>query len=251
MEHTKIEARPREPGTSNAARRLRSEGKLPAVVYGGDGEARPIEVDPREVVDVLKAKGLNTIIELDLEGEEEPDTVMIQDYQIDALATELLHADFLRISLTDKSEFEVPVKLVGEAEGVKEGGVLDHVLRTLTVSCLPTDIPDHVEADISHLEINDALHVGALEVPGDVEVLDDLKRTVVAIHPPMSEEDIEGEEEDLLGLGVEPELIRPEREAELAEGEELTEEQLAELAEAREEEEEEEDGEDEMPPDYM
>lgn len=237
MEQTKLQAVPREPGSSNAARRMRESGdKLPAVVYGGDKENYPITVDPRELVEILTSEaGENTIIELSVEGQDEADTVMIQDYEVDALGRRLLHADFLRISLTDKMEVEVPIRFVGSAQGVKEGGVLEIVTRHLSIRCLPTDIPDEIEVEVDDLEIGDSLHVSNLNIPGDIEVLDDPHRAVVNCSPPMKEEELEPEGIDLLEEVAEPELIRPEREGEEVEVPEELEEAVPEEAEEAEE----------------
>lgn len=223
MEQTKLGARPREAASSNEARRLRREGHLPAIVYGGDRESRPILVEHREVLEILQSEhGENTILELSVEGQKGSEVVMIHDYQVDPLGTQLLHADFVRISLTEIGEFDVPIEVEGVPQGVKEGGVLDHILREIKVRCLPTDIPDEIRVDVEELEIGDSLHVSELVIPDNVEVLEEPERTVVSVVPPMKEEEIEPEPEELLGV-AEPELIRPEREGELEEGEVLEE----------------------------
>jgi large subunit ribosomal protein L25 len=219
-----IEAEEREAGSSNAARRMRREEKLPAVVYGGDKESTPIILDPREIISVLKSEsGQNTIFKLKVAGGAE-DNVMIFDVQIDPITYCLIHADLVRIALDVEIEVSVPLRIVGEAKGVVEdGGVLDHSLRELVVSCLPTNIPESIEVDVSELEMNQAIKVDDLVVPLDVTVVTEPDRSVASIVAPVSETDLEAD------LGVEGEEI----EGEAIEGEE-PEEDAAALAEGAE-----------------
>lgn len=232
-----LDVEERQPGSSNVARRLRNDGRVPAIVYGAGRDSAPISVDPQDVVKILRSDtGQNTILTLQLADGETEQTALIVDYQVDPFSHRLLHADFKRISMTDKLEVEVPIHVVGATpEGVKEGGVLDQILRTIGVRCLPGDIPEHVEIDASHLEINDTLHVDDLQVPEDVEILEEPHRTIVVISPPISEEELESElEAEGLLLDVEePELIGAEEEELLEEGE---------VPEGEEEEEEERQG---------
>lgn len=213
----------RDPGSSNQARRLRREGKLPAVLYGGEREARAIVVDPKTVVKILRSEqGENTILNLTV-GEGQEQTALIHDYQVDPLDHRITHADFLRISMDVEVEVHVPVHLRGEPAGVrKEDGVLDTVLRELTVTCLPGNIPDFFEVDVTELEIGDSVHVFDLEIPEDVTVHEEPEQTVAVVAPPQELEIEEPEEEeDLLAEAEEPELIGAEEEGE--EGEELEE----------------------------
>lgn len=229
-----IEAEPREASTTNAARRLRRAGKLPAVVYGGDQEATPIAVDPRKLLEVLKSEsGENTVFQIKVGEKSKPDTVMIFDYQVDPVTHTLIHADLVRIAMDRTIEVEVPIELVGEAKGVKiDGGVLDHTLRDLPVECLPGEIPDELVVDVSALEIGDVIRVADLQVPPGLEVLVEPSQTVVSVVPPMSEEELAPAVEEILAEEEEPELIRPERAEE--EGEEIAEEEEPGEAEERE-----------------
>ena len=213
-----IEAEEREAGSSNAARRMRREEKLPAVVYGGDKESTPIILDPREIISVLKSEsGQNTIFKLKV-GRGAEDNVMIFDVQIDPITYRLIHADLVRIALDVEIEVSVPLRIVGEAKGVVEdGGVLDHSLRELVVSCLPTNIPESIEVDVSELEMNQAIKVDDLMVPPDVTVVTEPDRSVASIVAPVSEADLEAD------LGVEGEEI----EGEAIEGEEPEEDAAA------------------------
>ncbi len=211
-----IEAQEREAGSSNAARRMRREEKLPAVVYGGDKESNPIVLNPREIISVLKSEsGQNTIFKLKVAGGSE-DNVMIFDVQIDPITHQLIHADLVRIALDVEIEVSVPLRIVGEAIGVVEDlGVLDHSLRELVISCLPTNIPESIDVDVSELEMNQSIKVEDLQVPPDVTVVTEPDRSVASVVPPVSEADLEAD------LGVEGEEIEGEEiEGEEVEGEE-------------------------------
>lgn len=232
-----IEAAPREAGSSNAARRMRRERRLPAVVYGGHKDARTITLDPNEIVSILKSEsGRNTIFKLEVDGGGAED-VMIFDVQIDPLSHSLLHADLMRIAMDVAVEVSVPIHLIGEPKGVvADGGVLDHSLRQLEVSCLPGNIPESIDIDVSHLEINDSIRVADLEIPADVTLETDPGRSVASVVPPLSEEELEAD----LGVEVEEPLLEgeepvegeePEEGEEAAEDEESTEEKAEDASE--------------------
>ena len=146
-----LEAQKREPGTKNAARRVRAGGKIPAVVYGAGKDAAAVAVDPRQVLRILKSEsGHNTIFDLALDSQRVK--AMIVDWQFEPIKGNLLHVDLQRIAMDQKMTVTVPVVLKGEAEGVKQqGGILEQLLREIEIECLPTDIPKNIEVDISHL----------------------------------------------------------------------------------------------------
>jgi large subunit ribosomal protein L25 len=163
MEAT-LEAVKREGRGKNAANRLRAEGKIPAVVYGTrKGEQAPdgvpVAVDPKSVLRILHSDtGANTLISLKLDGAES--RVMVKEYQLDPVTHALLHADFYQLALDRAITVPIPIQLKGEPKGVKlQGGIVDFVTRELEVECLPTQIPEHVEVDISELEMNQAIRV--------------------------------------------------------------------------------------------
>ena len=196
-----IEAAPREAGSSNEARRMRRERKLPAVVYGGGKESHTITLDPGEIVSILKSEsGQNTIFKLKIaDGSEE--NVMIFDVQIDPIKRSLVHADLLRIAMDVTIEVSVPLLIVGEAAGVIEGGVLDHSLRELVITCLPADIPESIEVDVTDLEMNQSIKVEDIQVSANVTVVTEADRSVASVVPPVSEADLEA---DLTVEGEEP-----------------------------------------------
>ncbi len=200
-----IEAEAREVGSSNAARRMRREEKLPAVVYGGGKGSHPIILNPVEIISILKSEsGQNTIFKLKVGGGAE-DNVMIFDVQIDPITHHLIHADLVRIALDVEIEVSVLLRIVGEAKGVvADGGVLDHSLRELVVSCLPGDIPESIEVDVSELEMNHSIKVEDLQVPANVTVVTDPDRSVASVVAPVSEADLEAD------LGIEGEEIEGE-----------------------------------------
>ncbi len=180
---------------------MRRDRKLPAVVYGGGKESHTITLDPGAIVSILKSEsGQNTIFKLKIaDGSEE--NVMIFDVQIDPIKRSLVHADLLRIAMDVAIEVSVPLQIVGEAAGVIEGGVLDHSLRELVVICLPTDIPESIEVDVSDLEMNQSIKVEDIQVPANVTVVTEADRSVASVVPPVSEVDLEV---DLTVEGEEP-----------------------------------------------
>lgn len=205
----------REPGSSNQARRLRAEGKIPAVLYGEEREPRSIVVNPRDLVTILTSdQGENTILNLTV-GDGKGQTALIHDYQVDPISHRILHADFKRISMDVEVEVQVPVHLQGEPVGVRrDGGVLDQVIRELDVRCLPGAIPDSFDIDVSELEIGDSVQVSDIEAPEGVVIDADGEQTICVVSPPQELELETEEEDDLLGEAEEPELIRPDRDEE-------------------------------------
>ena len=187
-----IEAALREAGSSNEARRMRRDRKLPAVVYGGDKESNPITLNPREIVSILKSEsGQNTVFQLKL-GDGVSETVMIFDVQIDPITHSLVHADLVRIAMDVELEVEIPIELIGEPIGVTlHGGVLDHSLRELTVTCLPGNIPEQIEVDVSELDLHDSIRVADLPIPDNVKVKTDPDRSVASVVAAVTEADLE------------------------------------------------------------
>ncbi len=184
-----IEAQRRTPAGKNVNRRLRKSGKIPAVLYGPGKPSRVVTVDPVAVKEILYSEsGRNTIFAVSVEGGEQTNA-MVKDYQLDPVQGDLMHADFLEIAMDQLLELTVNVELVGEAEGVKiGGGIMDTVTRTIQVECLPSDIPDSIKVDVSHLKINDYIRVKNIVVDPKVKILTDPEVVVVTIVPPIKEE---------------------------------------------------------------
>jgi large subunit ribosomal protein L25 len=157
-----LEAQPRTPGTKNDARRVRRDGKVPAVVYGAGKAAVPVSVDPRQVTRILhSATGHNTVFDLAVDGDRTK--AMIVDWQYEPIKGSLLHIDVKRIAMDQKLRVNVPVELIGEPAGVKQqGGILEQLLREVEVECLPGDIPNQVELNVADLVFGMVLRVADL-----------------------------------------------------------------------------------------
>ena len=190
MAEVTLKAVMRDDTGKGSARRARAEGRVPAVVYGQGIEPLSISVDRREFVTALHTDaGLNVLLNIDVDGS--TTTALTRDIQTDPVRGTLLHADFVKIDLKQEVEVEVPVHVVGEAPGAKEGGVLEHPLFTLHVRCLPTDVPESIEADISGLQIGDALRVADLSEGRNFQILNDPEAVVASVAQPISEEQLE------------------------------------------------------------
>lgn len=198
MERIPLKARLRKTTGKGVSRTLRRENKIPAVVYGRDCPSQKLMVEDRE----LKGRmGRNVLIDL-LIDEEKPRTVIIKEVQRDVLKGTLLHVDFQQISLDEMITTMVLLSIEGTAPGMREGGVLQQLMREVEVECLPTDIPEHIVVDISSLAINESITIGELEVPEDIRFISPPDEVVASIVVPT--EEIEEEEE------VEEEFIQPE-----------------------------------------
>jgi large subunit ribosomal protein L25 len=158
----------------NHARRVRVEGKIPAVVYGAGIDPVAVAVDPKVVTRILHSEaGHNTIFDLNVEGAPLV-KAMIVDWQHEPIKGKLLHIDFKRIAMDKTMRVSVPVLLTGTAAGVKNsGGILDQVLREVEVECLPGDIPDHIDLDVSGLELYGAIHISDLPHSGSLKFIGD------------------------------------------------------------------------------
>ncbi len=184
-----LNATPRTERGKNAARRLRSEGKVPVTIYG-HGESTTGTVVIRELAAILRSSGgRNTIFTLNINDESGP--VKIADLQLDPIRGKLLHADLMRISLTEKTEFEVSVRIVGEAEGVRNSaGILDIPTHSLKVRCLPGDLPEHIEVNVSALGIGDHFRVSDLQIDREkIDILADPSVMLATVVAPRIEEE--------------------------------------------------------------
>jgi len=183
MEQMKIEVEKRAETGTNANRRLRSRGLIPAVVYGGGKDTVAIQVPRKTLVDLMKGSaGENAVFLLKLADSGQERHAMIRDMQIDPVSRLVTHIDFQRIVMTEKVRVQVPIELIGTAYGVKtEGGMLDFVHREVQVECLPGDIPKHVELDVTPLHVGQHVEAGALVLPAGVTLLDEPERVVVSL----------------------------------------------------------------------
>jgi large subunit ribosomal protein L25 len=178
-----VVATPREGKfNKNAARRVRVAGKIPAVVYGAGQDAVAVAVDPRVITKILHSdSGHNTIFDLNVEGSAVV-KAMIVDWQNEPIKGTLLHIDLKRIAMDKMMRVSVPIQLVGVPAGVKtQGGILDHVMREVEIECLPTDIPSHLDVDVSGLELHGVIHVSDLPHSGSIKFLGDENATVAHV----------------------------------------------------------------------
>ena len=205
---TILKARPRADTGKEAARKLRAEGRIPAVVYGKDMEAKGLSLDLQETEYLFHRIAVeNTILDLEIQGEDQPLQVLIREIQSYPHKPGLLHVDFLRIQKGVAVEVEIPVDLIGVPIGVREGGgILEQLITELRVRCIPSKIPEVVSLDVAGLGIGDSLHVSDVDLGEGVDLLVDPERTICSVQVPKvavadrepSEEELEeGVEEDL------------------------------------------------------
>jgi large subunit ribosomal protein L25 len=199
----KLVAEIREVRGKGGARTTRAAGRVPAVVYGHGADPVHVSVDSRELFHLLHTDaGGNVLVDLQIDGENI--LAMPREIQRDLLRGRFVHVDFLRVARDQKITVEVPVHLVGESHGVKEGGVLEHHLWALQLESLPQDVPSAIEADISRIGMNESLKVSDLELPPGVTLLTAEDETVVSVVPPQVLR-VEEEEGAAEGEGVEAE----------------------------------------------
>ena len=218
-----VEAKPRQGGGKNDARRLRASGMIPAVVYGAGQPAQAIAVDPKQMRRILNSEtGHNSIFDLSLEGQAAK--VMIVDWQFEPIKSALLHVDLKRIAMDKVLRVSVPIVLKGEAPGVKlQGGILEQMLREVEIECLPGDIPGHLVADASTLEFGQTIRVSDLAHDAKVKFITDETQAVAhvtAVKEVVEAAPVEGVVE-AEAAAAEPEVIKKgkqETEGEAAEG---------------------------------
>jgi large subunit ribosomal protein L25 len=214
--NAKVTARPRAGRGKSAARRLRAEGGIPAVIYGHGEETRELTLNAHEFEHLLGTIHYeNTIFELDIEGETGEVRALVRELQRHPLRGKVLHVDFHQIHRGEKVHVSVPVRLIGSAPGVRAGGMLQHTTSDLEVRVVADRIPETIDVDVTALEIGDSVHVRDLTIPEGVELLADADRTICSVAPPAVAAVVEGEEvEEVAPEGGEPEVIRRGREEE-------------------------------------
>lgn len=173
-------------------RRLRNRGLIPAVLYGGGEAAVPLALDALRIKKEAGRLHENQIVSLEIEGggDSRSRPAIVKDIQVDHISGALLHIDFQQISLDEKLTATVAVKAVGEPVGViRDGGILEHILREIEIRCLPADIPDSVAVDVSALEIGDTIHVRDIRLAEGIEVLTEPEISIFTVAAPISEEE--------------------------------------------------------------
>jgi large subunit ribosomal protein L25 len=212
-----LEASSRDSFGKNEARRTRREGRVPAVLYGaaGDGaskEATPIAVDPKALLKILHSEsGANTLISLKLAGESDT-RVLVKEYQLDPVTHQLLHADFYRIAMDRAILVTIPVVVKGEPKGVKQqGGILEFIRREIAIECLPGDIPEHVEIDVSELMLHQGVRVREIATNVKWTTKSDPDMMLLHVILPKAEEaaaTAEAEAAATVAVPAEPEVIK-------------------------------------------
>ena len=185
-----LDAEARDTFGKNEARRTRRGGKVPAVLYGGDGgSATPIAVAPKALLKILHSEaGQNTLIALKLAGAGDT-RVLVKDFQLDPITHEVLHADFYRVAMDKLLQVTIPIQVSGEPKGVKQqGGVLEHIRREIEIECLPGDIPEHITVDVSELMLHQGVRVRDIATNPKWKPVSDADLMLVHVIMPKAEE---------------------------------------------------------------
>ena len=219
-EEIELEVSIREEAGKTAARRLRARGQVPGVVYGGGGEPVAVALEAKGLLGALPHAGRGRgIMRLRFEGKGAPratPTVMVREVQRHPITGQVLNVDLQRISLTEMVSTTVPVALVGQPKGVSEGAVLEHLVHEVHVQCLPTNIPEYLQVDVSQLAIGAGVHVSELTAAEGVEITSSPEEVVAILTPPRK---VEEAEEVVAPAPEEPEVLAQRRAREEAEGE--------------------------------
>lgn len=196
MEQRELLVKVRNNTGKGVARKLRGEGLIPAIFYGHKSEPIALSLNPTELKKIINSEsGRNTLITLKFEGKKEKERVaLLKDLQLTPLKRTYLHADLYEVLMDEKITARIPIHFVGKAIGVKEGGIEQHSRREIDVRCLPGNLPDFIEADVTNLAIGDSLHVKDLKLSEGIEVLDPAGDTIVAILAPATEKVVTPEE---------------------------------------------------------
>lgn len=222
MKETKLTAKPRVGKGSAEAGRLRRTGWFPAVVYGEGRPGVDIQLNEHDFVMMLRShRSENMIVDLAVEETAKPYKVMLKAMQHHPVTGRVIHVDFYEISMTRKIEIEVPVKLTGVATGVaNEGGILEHVLRALTIQCLPGDMVEEIELDVTDLHVGKTLRVRDVKIDtAKYKVLDDEDQVVAAVAAPRTEEEEKAEADAEAAVATAgPEVLTEKKDEEGEEG---------------------------------
>ncbi|PLR93303.1 50S ribosomal protein L25/general stress protein Ctc [Bacillus sp. T33-2] len=189
-----LQAKERKAFRNSELRKLREQGNIPAVVYGKNTESRPVYINGADFIKTIREVGRNGIISLDINGN--PKNVMLTNYQQDSIKREILHADFLAVDMSTELSASVRVVLIGDAAGVKDGGVMQQPVHELTITATPANIPSTIEVDVSNLQVGENLTVADIQSGGaDYSISEDETTVLVSILPPKQEEEISSGEQ--------------------------------------------------------
>ncbi len=189
METIEIQIEPREAGAKGRAKQLRREGKLPGIFYGPKAESVPLELDRRDFLSRVAGLEGSHLIRIKSSSPLLAERVaLVKEMQFHPVTGEVVHADFYEVDLSARIRVKVPLHFVGKAEGVVRGGILQPVVREIEVECLPMDIPEYFDVEVSSLDIGDSLHVKDLSIPEGVAAVYESNLTLVTVVPPTVEE---------------------------------------------------------------
>jgi large subunit ribosomal protein L25 len=197
-----------------AARRLKARGIVPAVIYGGQEKPQPLQLAARDINAMLsQASGENILVELEIDGEKSKRTALVQEIQHSPLGGDVLHIDFHAVSMDQTIQADVPLEALGVANGVKNfGGLLEQNLRSLTIECLPRDLPDRISVDVSALNIGDSIHVRDIKLPAGVVAKVQPDLTAFSVLAPVVEEEPVVAEAEAAAAAAGPEVIKEKKE---------------------------------------
>jgi large subunit ribosomal protein L25 len=207
-----IKANKRDAFGKNAARRLRKQGWIPAILYGQGTVNVPLMLAKKDIISVLKSEtGENTIFKVAYDSNEQD--AMIKDIQLEPSTDKIIHADLILIAMDKPIRVDVPIQLKGEPVGVKtEGGFVDFMTREVEIECLPKNIPDHIKVDIGPLHLHQSLKISDITPPEGVKFISEPGTVIVLIDVPHKEEEAaKPEEEVVVAETTEPELIKKEK----------------------------------------
>jgi len=205
LELLELKAVTRTDTGKGQSRTLRREGRLPAVLYGPNTDSVMLSIDRVELEDIVKGGSAGqALLSISVDGAKEPRTAMIKELQVSPLSRDYLHVDFYEVDMKNKIHVMVPVTTTGKSVGIEMGGMLQLIRRELEVLCMPGDIPEFIEIDITELNIGDSVHVEDVQLEGDVEIPHDVDFTILTIlSATMAEEEEEELEEEELEEGEE------------------------------------------------
>jgi large subunit ribosomal protein L25 len=188
-----LEAKERTDKKHSTLRRIRLQGNIPGILYGKNVENKMIFVNGTDFHKMIREAGRHSLITLKVSGQDY--TVLLRDIQTDPLRGNILHVDFQAVDMSTEVDIDVDVHLIGEAAGVKDGGVLQQNLHQLSIRVLPANIPPSIDIDISHLQIGDTITVGDVKTDGKYEINHEPSEVIATILPPQQEEEIHSGEE--------------------------------------------------------
>ena len=219
MATANLDAKPRTDRGKGVARKLRQSGQVPAIIYGHSRQPQSLSIDTYELERLLeRVAAASTVIELAIDGRTA--RTLIREIQRHPVKRSIIHVDFQELVAGEKVTVSIPLVFVGSAEGVRGGGILDQVMHELEIRVDPASIPNHVDVDVTPLQIGHSIHVRDLNIPSGVEVLDDEDATVCTVSAPRASETPAAGVAVVPEAAAEPELIRKPKEGEEEGGEE-------------------------------